>query len=319
MARRFETYLQASPQVARWLDEEIIVQPGQRGLLSLSSEITLMIVEEVYGHGTDDEVMDTLHMAASCKRLAQVAEPFLQEIRTRSACRWGKSRIVCIGEGATLARLPPRLLREAERQEIQSKKHDLPHRSKSCSAFASLGLLGTEEGWLDAPVGETGPADTSNAGEDMSQLSEASKRICRTLMQAYYPSRRDWVVCNWTSGELVRAQAIADLCKQPNDEQPFLPGCAVKLSHVLLARICWTDTDECLGIPSVFNFKLHQGPWAGNRFTITTMERLSEDGKACWRDVSTEVVQEIRELFTSEGYGEQLSRAKKGTRYRLQM
>ncbi|KAI0362271.1 hypothetical protein OH77DRAFT_1416497, partial [Trametes cingulata] len=303
-----------SPQVVEWLNQDTIVPPGRRGLLSLSPEIITKIVADVYGHGAGHEARDILNVAATCKRLAQVAEHFVQEIRTKVACRWGGSRIICIGEGATLDRLPPRLLRESERERLRCKRRRLlPHRSPStsCEAFGSLGLLGEGQGLLDAPPRDTSRPDRRDAKEETTQLSEDDRRVREELMRPHYPHRRDWIICNWSKREYVRAQAIADLCGRPDDEQPFLPNCAAQLSHALLARICWTDSDECMGIPSVFGFDLHRGPWAGDRFTITTMERLREDERDDWRDVSAEVVEEVRELLTAEGYGEQLRRPRK--------
>ncbi|KAI0647201.1 hypothetical protein C8Q79DRAFT_958195 [Trametes meyenii] len=135
------------------------------------------------------------------------------------------------------------------------------------------------------------------------QFCEMDERICGSLLRPHYPAHTDWVVCNWNKFHYVRAQAIADLCERPNAIQPFLHGCPVKLWHVVLSQICWAS-EGCIAMPVNvnLNWDLHRGPWAGDVFTITTLERLSNEEKARFEDVSMRVVQDLTAVFRSE-YG----------------
>ena len=57
---------------------------------------------------------------------------------------------------------------------------------------------------------------------------------------------------------------------KPFDAQLFLPGCRFNLEHALLARITWSSDD-----PSSLhaNTNQHRGPWAGDRFCISTLDK----------------------------------------------
>ncbi|KAI0673072.1 hypothetical protein C8Q78DRAFT_697876 [Trametes maxima] len=259
-----------------------------------------MIVNETYRNGAGQGALDVICLAATCQRFFHIVAPLLDEIRAALSCNWGQCRIVCIGEYTQAGDIPPGMLTEEEEQEIEDKSVSPAPREK----YAFLDLLGLREESAhgDHTAWSEFCAISDNCtGHVPRQISDADGHVCRRLLRPHYPTRTDWMVCNWSKFQYVQAQAIADLCGRPNAMQPFLHGCPVKLWHVVLSQICWSS-EGCITMPDNSNGDLHRGPWAGDIFTITTLERLSSEEKARFEDVSVRVVHDLTEVFRSE-YG----------------
>lgn len=80
-----------------------------------------------------------------------------------------------------------------------------------------------------------------------------------------------------------------------------VPPFQVGLEHIILARVCWS-TDPSVATP--YEGDLHRGVWAGDRFTITTLERLEvevADFGEVWKDASEDVIKELDAIFSAEG------------------
>lgn len=110
----------------------------------------------------------------------------------------------------------------------------------------------------------------------------------------------DLVLRNLTTREYVRDAAIPRA----------LHGrfCAMGIGEALLARICWSPTDDDMGDTNMsYAGGIHKGVWAGHRFDIMPIEELeSLDGAAKWKDVSEDLAREIDAIWTC-AYGEMWS------------
>ena len=122
--------------------------------------------------------------------------------------------------------------------------------------------------------------------------------------QMFPAHRKDWVLLNLSKMQYVTASAMATLSQRPDDVQPWLPYCRADLGHALLARICWSSED-CTGLDRNPT-RIDRGPWAGDRFCITTLDRLAKpkEGEAQWKDVSRAVVRDVKKIFQAI-YGDQ--------------
>jgi len=118
--------------------------------------------------------------------------------------------------------------------------------------------------------------------------------------------RPDWALFNLTTYEYVRADAFSILYaemgpeerKAMKENQGPLVGDNLGFSELIGARICWSSDDS---ISMAYEGELHRGVWAGHRFEITTLDRIQgpQNGKV-WKDVSDEVMKELKAIWVSE-------------------
>lgn len=59
-------------------------------------------------------------------------------------------------------------------------------------------------------------------------------------MEAVYAETRDWLLCNLTKRQYVRAEAIAKLTGTENAKGPFIEK-KMSLGDVAVAHICWSS------------------------------------------------------------------------------
>ncbi len=130
------------------------------------------------------------------------------------------------------------------------------------------------------------------------ELEGRDLKMFHLVMTQIFPThRKDWALVNLSKMEYVTASAMATLSQHANDVQPWLPYCRADLGHALLARICWASED-CTGLERNPT-RVDRGPWAGDRFCITTLDRLAKPsrGEPQWKDVSRPVVRDVRKIF----------------------
>ena len=75
------------------------------------------------------------------------------------------------------------------------------------------------------------------------------------------------------------------------------------LGHVVASRFCWSSGDS---ISMAYDRGIDRGVWAGDRCDITSadaIEERDENGQQVkWTDVTEEVLDEIRDIWSCE-YG----------------
>ena len=106
----------------------------------------------------------------------------------------------------------------------------------------------------------------------------------------------EWILCNWTKAEYVRASAVAELtgtqCRGPWTSD------SLSLGHVLITQICWSSDASAA---MCYEGPITRGPWAGHYFGITTVDNLSQDNncvnKQPWTDVTERIVKEVLEIW----------------------
>lgn len=78
------------------------------------------------------------------------------------------------------------------------------------------------------------------------------------------------VLCNLSKGEYIRDRHVMDL------EKHLASGseCDITLAQALLSKFCWSS-DDTGGAVVMDNDRLIRGPWAEDRFEITTIDRMN--------------------------------------------
>ncbi|KAJ1788930.1 hypothetical protein LPJ59_005442, partial [Coemansia sp. RSA 2399] len=84
------------------------------------------------------------------------------------------------------------------------------------------------------------------------------------------------VLRNLTTKEYILASEMQKVQKQTD--------LGFNFGHVLACQICWS-TDPSISFRC--SFDIHQGPWAGHRFDITTTDKVDK----LWKDVSSKVLE----------------------------
>lgn len=252
-------------------------------MLELPSEIMDMIYEEM-------QFTEVVCFSLTCKTLLAHGEKHINECISMMVSDWYGCRLVCIGDDdADFAGLPPNLLTDEERLMIEAESNvnpDLPNArgpslyDYACEHFPCVSRIPTSQ-WIDWEL-------------ILRMTLEDRKRLNEITTPNYGSQRNDWVLGNLTKGEYVRASAIAELNQRPDAEQPWLPNCRPNLSQVLLARICWSCSPS---VAMKYEGGINRGVWAGDRFIITTMDRLPSPMNGGWTDVSKEVSRELKAIW----------------------
>ncbi|KAI0722519.1 hypothetical protein C8Q76DRAFT_364518 [Earliella scabrosa] len=243
------------------------------------------------------ELHEVIYLAITCKSLLTIGKRHLLRATKQHYAPWAGCRLISIGDSTrNLADLPPHLLTDAERKEVETTELaslcEFGEYDRSLSNFASE--LYKRVFHMDWRM----------------ELINTASRLCYELERSRFPPGsvpasvvRDYQMFSLLHGDGRRAtfpDGTRVLCNLSKGEYVREDGLTVpsyaNLAHALLARICWSsallDDLECEG---GFKERLAHGPWAGDRFCITTLELLPgiEEGRA-WQDVT----QEVHELLS---------------------
>lgn len=130
-------------------------------------------------------------------------------------------------------------------------------------------------------------------------LSRFEKRQYFTMSKARMSesSEVEWVLCNLTKREFIRESTVwAHGAEKP-----------IGFGEFLLARICWSSDPSCA---MSYKGHIHRGVWAGDRFEITTMDRM-KTGEGEWKDVGDQAGKETADIGDSE-HGQTWRKDKRG-------
>ncbi|KAJ2860795.1 hypothetical protein GGI22_002622 [Coemansia erecta] len=94
------------------------------------------------------------------------------------------------------------------------------------------------------------------------------------------------VLRNLTTKEYVLASEMKKVQKQT--------GYYIKFGNLLLCQISWSTDDS---VSMECSYDIHQGPWAGHRFDITSIDNVDES----WKDVSSEVLEKVVTVYRDDG------------------
>ncbi len=165
-------------------------------------------------------------------------------------------------------------------------------------AGCRLVFLGGWAGLLDLPPGILAKSERAeidlqhreNLHDDVrawykqrgATLSKLEHFLCEkmsSLPKTSFESKHPWVLCNLTTKEYVSKETVDDF--------------GMGFDEFLLSRIGWSvDDDTSLR----HGGNLHQGDWVGNRFEITTIDRI-RDGVDGWKDVGEEMAQDVKVIW----------------------
>jgi hypothetical protein len=242
-------------------------------LLRLPQELLSMMFD------TLDILDDAVRLCMVDGRLFRAGFPRLVQLQKQSYANWAGHRIICMGECTSNDDFPESMEQTVKSEVQMWSRED----STECESFIDI----VETHYTNF---KPGMVSSRRQGE---KIEKDEKDALSALLAPRYDSNdQPWVFCNLSKGKYVRADAVAALTES-DGSTPFIPGLgSITLDHVALSRICWSSSDW-IAMESVDN--LHRGIWAGDRFEVTTLDKL--DKKIEWEDVSDEMVQFLDKVW----------------------
>ncbi|KAI0722523.1 hypothetical protein C8Q76DRAFT_364549 [Earliella scabrosa] len=262
-------------EVGVWLKRgEVALQPGPFGKLSPE------VIDMVYAQFTsEDDLDDVIWFAITCKRLLTIGKPHLLRLLRAIHAPWAGSRIICLGEYTDDdSELPAGFLTDAEKHKIATTEIDgvgEPDEYSKCLSLYACELYRKSYG-----RGRSRDDEWAYWGE----LREA-REMYRKDGDAQGLLELDMFNALYRYTKPTYPAGVAVLCNLSKAEFGLING--------LMARICWaTDPSISLCCGKAYEERFVKGPWAGDRFCITTvkeMGRLKIGAGKEWKDVTEEV------------------------------
>ncbi|KAM5542380.1 hypothetical protein V8D89_003839 [Ganoderma adspersum] len=296
-------------EVDEWLaDGPVSPQPGP--LSHMPVELLDLVFDSLHG------LHEVIRLSITCKPLLAVGTRHLLRATCAHYAPWAGARLISLDDStAHLDALPPHLLTDSERKEIEAAGFPKYAEGgegevevqRSLSNFASHYYRRVfHKEWRQPRINDVSTFErqlrsTALTCPGDSTATERDVYVFRTLYgdgrrPTYPPGVR--VLCNLSKGEYVRADGLS------------VPPHA-NLAHALLARICWSTSHE-VGMVCADDYRpqLTAGTWAGDRFCVTSLDVLPEmdsmdasddadgDGeKREWKDVTREVAAVLAHIW----------------------
>ncbi|GBE86774.1 hypothetical protein SCP_1000160 [Sparassis crispa] len=213
---------------------------------------------------------------------------------------WSGDRIICLGKRSREDHFPAGMLSEHEKHMLGMLKlqDDSP---AACAADSDDDSNSDWPGLYDYAMEhfeEIFPNTNTQKTKDMSLLMRnlPAPYSAQSMSEPDYVDGAQpstvWALCNLSKREYVRGDKTAQLTHSAT-KGPCTDG-SVGLGHVLVTRICWSS-DSRVGLQ--YNGDLHQGPWAGDRIVITTLDRMPIGH---WTDISKEALKLVEAVWDAE-------------------
>ncbi|KAI0683677.1 hypothetical protein BC835DRAFT_1423075 [Cytidiella melzeri] len=246
--------------------------PNSR-LLQCPDEIILLVFREI------DQLSDAACFALADGKLFRIGLARIEELQRLLYSIWAGDRVLVIGD-YTKDNDYPESVRDTVKEELQYYAEDEAEEdTNDDSRFHHLASEYYDRPYRSENVWERHNVLKWNEDKDESNY--------KALVKQHYDHSSVWVLCNISKGEFVRKTSLKDFFW-------------ADLGHAMLSRICWSsDSSIAMSYENEKN-PLHRGSWAGDRFEVTTMDRLRSDIE--WRDVSKEVADTLLDIYRFE-YG----------------
>lgn len=263
-------------------------------LLRLPDELLWMVFQNL----GPECLSDAVRLCLADGRLLDIGYHEVQKLKRLVYADCVGDRVACIGGYATIEDFPENmkaLVKEHVAQagdllrEDESKDDEDEFRPDDFCWVA-------ERVYIDVERGSHVRCDIYTDTMISRRMLEGEWDAYRRLHDPLYDSSQPWVLCNISKGLYVRVDAATGLGGEDSTGTPFRVG----LDQVLLSQVCWS-LDDSLAMRSEYEdeggdiFELHRGPWAGDRFEVTTMDRMKKN--IDWKDDSVRVLGLVVQIY----------------------
>lgn len=235
---------------------------------------------------------DLICLGLTCQYFWALLRDRVKEIVAKDMAPWAGSSLIFLGDYAD--DLPSSLLTPTLQQELDEATHEKLERCRWDKSYdgdpddCKVNLYQIAEDWKD-------PAHRPVFHSASTRLQASEKELLSSLFLNPYPEDQAWVLRNLSKREYVTAQSINEVS---GITSTGLVENAIGLGEVIASRIQWTSdpsgtVDGC------------KGEWAGDRFDITTLDRIGlgltqhedTDGRE-WKDVSEKAAKLVDDIWS---------------------
>ncbi len=235
-----------------------------------------------------DDLVDAACFCLADGRLLSIGFSRVGELQKLKFAPWAGDRVVCLGDYTDDDDYPSSLQEHVD-EWLGNEDGSSCSEDGESRAFLEM-ILERFERRRDRP------SKYSYLYRD-GRMESSDYTALKTLADPEYKSSNPWVLCNLSKHEYIRADAIAGITEgEVKKLTPFLYG-PISLGQALLSRICWSSDGS---ISMCYEGDLHRGPWAGDRFEVTTTDKLQGTE---WKDISAEVAELLPKIWDAE-YGD---------------
>ncbi|EPS95692.1 hypothetical protein FOMPIDRAFT_151623 [Fomitopsis schrenkii] len=276
------------PPYDRSIEEGHSTDMRDLGALNIPTDI----LERVFGEIGPEDIRAIVSLSLTNTLLREIGQKRLGDLMSRFVGHWWLERLICVGDYVDGDDLPANIFRgEEEEKTLKGNHDDGSGRARIYDAFRRY--------YFDDGRAK-GAWSRRCSYVETGDLSRRERRMAKEMVTPDYSwdgrPETEWILCNWTMAEYVRASAVAELtgtrCNGPWTHN-FL-----SLGHVLMTQICWSADPSAA---MCYSGPITRGPWAGHCFGITTVDNLSQNieciNKQPWRDVTEKIVKEVLEIW----------------------
>ncbi|KAG8992317.1 hypothetical protein FRB94_011246 [Tulasnella sp. JGI-2019a] len=197
-----------------------------------------------------ENIQDAISLALTSRQLLAFGLDRIGQLFELFYAPWAGDRLICIGEFAKNDDLPPGVLTPGEQAIFEVDGDNLYECAQRNFNFRTVNL-----------------SSRYNLDDDFAhRLLSVEIKQFRAILDTTKQTLDNRVLCNLSKRLYFRRHVGTAL------EDAELGG-------FLLSHICWSSD------PSTGMGNIHRGIWAGDRFEITTLDRL-KGGADSWKDVS---------------------------------
>ncbi|EPS95684.1 hypothetical protein FOMPIDRAFT_90552 [Fomitopsis schrenkii] len=282
-----------SPPYDRSIEERHSTDTRDLGALNIPTDILEFVFEE-FGFEPHD-IRAIVSLSLTNTFLREIGQKRLWDLMSCSVGAWWLDRLICVGDYVDGDDLPANIFRGEEEEKTLTGNHDDDDdESGGARIYDKFEVSYLDD--IEALMSWSTMCRHVGTGD----LSRKERRMAKEMVNPDYSwdgrPETEWILCNWTMAEYVRASAVAELtgtrCNGPWTHN-FL-----SLGHVLMTQICWSADPSAA---MCYSGPITRGPWAGHYFGIITVDNLSRDNncinKQPWRDVTEKIVKEVLEIW----------------------
>ncbi|CAL1697014.1 unnamed protein product [Somion occarium] len=263
-------------------------------LAKFPDEILCMVFDNV------DTLEDVVRLGFANRYLYNIAYNVVQQRYLQCRAAWAGCRLLCLGDYAESRDLPPGAFTKDEEQEIQEYCDTVDNASPYQYFTKFCDLREPSMPRVEFSI----IYDLLDCSDQNGAYSTRMKNYFWAIEHPalMYGTDQLWALCNLSKNEYVRLDAVDAVLGYKAGHPLSLQDMCFSVAQVLACRICWSSEPSFALCYTELN---HKGIWAGDRFEITTLDRMEppKDGKI-WKDVSDDAINEAIELWKAD-YGDE--------------
>ena len=246
------------------------------------------------------DLLDIIHLGLTSRFFLRILAIYLQSILTINLGQLAGQSIICLGDVAGQNDFPPVVFNDPQLRSIfaphlhklvDTDHPTLPEFLRECRPLLSHRLR---------TPSDCGFFDSKWFNEEFYKLpitviGQMIELLCPTEGD-FYPPGAEWILRNITTKEYV-----------------YKPKNGLGLGDVILFKTSWASKPP-VGIQVNIGAPVHRGAWAGHRFEIVQLEHHEREmiaemtagtstgssAEKTWTDVTTEVIDELEEMWEFE-------------------